>query len=437
MHNIGRTTKNNRQAAGKQLLSDQPKTDNTALGHTTLDSARQISHDIATFVGKLFSNDKLTDIEFAQIARIFRDTSPLGPLLGLLFLLAGLVLWNHVPRVWLILFIVGFIADLISKLIIVSRFKRANVVAQRSASWRRAIFFGVMLTSSLWGASTLFLLYDIPTRNLVVAIGVFALVVFIAITLARNYLPVQTIGACCTFLPMCIALLFSGIWQYQLLSVLMIFSLMMLLSLFRSSAEAAHYRLAEKARRDERHAIMRELHDGMGGHLMSALALAEQQQEPEKIQNALRSALGGMRLLIDASDDASISLGETLGFVRQTIEPLLNNAGLVLHWQVAITPTATKLNPTTRTHLMRILQECITNVIKHASASAVTIRTVNHPGHCEIELIDNGCGIDRSAGDGHGLDNISYRCRQIGASMEISGSDNGTRVSIALPVQSK
>jgi len=375
-----------------------------------------IVSDVRNFFTRLLRNEPLSEVEHQQIHRIFSDTSPLGPVLFLLFALAGVVLWHYVPRIWLGLFIFGFISDVAVKIGIVEYYKRRTDAEQHSGSWRRVIFFGVMYTSGLWGASTLFLLYPMPVQNLVVGIGVFGIVLFIAITLARSYLPVQTVGACLSFLPMSVALMFSGVWQYQLLSVLLVFALCMMLLLFRNSAEVAVSQLREQARQDERGRIVRELHDGMGGHLMSAISLAEKQPGTPAVQQALRAALAEMRMLVNSADGEPQNLSLMMGELRSSIELQVVNAGLQLVWDVPTSVATPEIPVAAQLHVTRILQECVANVIKHANASTITVQIKTGEGDqgvVEICIIDDGVGLKQPIQTGGGLRNIRYRAEQI------------------------
>ena len=387
------------------------------------------------FFRKLQRNDRLSEVEHQQLNRIFLDTSPLGLLLILLFGLAGLVLWNHVPRVLLGLFIFGFIADVVAKVCLVEYYKRQSPYQQQSGNWRRVIFYGVLFTGSLWGASTLFLLVPMPVPNLVVGIGVFCLVIIIAFTLARSYLPVQSTGTALTFLPMCIALLFSSVWQYQLLAVMLIWALVMLLLMFRNSAEAAASQITEKARREERNHMVRELHDGMGAHLMSAIALAEHQPNPQQVQSALRAALVEMRMLVHSVDGKSRSLQQVMGGLREHLEPTIENAGLRLNWQVELAAGEPVLEITGQLHFTRIVQECIANIIKHAQASCVTVSTAVRDSFIDVVIADDGAEewqVD-SVRAGAGTQNIAYRIEQLGGHFELSRKGGGTVARISVP----
>ena len=96
---------------------------------------------------------------------------------------------------------------------------------------------------------------------------------------------------------------------------------------------------SQQARSEERERIMRDLHDGMGGHLVSALAVAKQEtrlddRSQNNITDSLQTALVEMRMLITNSANEYHDLGEALGSLRATIEPLLKNAGVELHWRL-------------------------------------------------------------------------------------------------------
>jgi signal transduction histidine kinase len=391
--------------------------------------------DCLAFFRKLHRNDRLSEVEHQQINRIFLDTSPLALVLIVLFGVAGLVLWDHVPRVWLSLFIVGFITDVFIKLGIVENYKRQSPQQQQSGKWRRVIIFGVMYTSALWGASTLFLLVPMPVPNLVVGIGVFSTVLIIAMTLARSYLPVQAIGTCFSFLPMSIALLFSFVWQYQLLAVMLMWAQLVLLTLFRNSAEVAASRITERARREERNRMVRELHDGMGAHLMSAIALSEQQHKPLQVQSALRAALVEMRLLVGSVDGESRSLTQVLGGLREHLEPTIGNAGLKLIWDVALPPTTPLMAVPEQLHFTRVIQECVANVIKHAHATRITISSSVRDGYIDVHIADDGAAEwDVSNPQaGHGTKNIAWRMEQLGGEFRMVRSGGGTQASIAMP----
>ena len=86
--------------------------------------------------------------------------------------------------------------------------------------------------------------------------------------------------------------------------------------------------------------------------------------------------------------------------------------------------------------LFRVIQELITNVIKHADATEVTVQVTDHDDHINIIVEDNGKGFVPSQIEfGLGMQNIAHRLAKIGASHDIDSSPNaGTTIIINLPV---
>ncbi|HET8838650.1 MAG TPA: sensor histidine kinase [Flavobacteriaceae bacterium] len=88
--------------------------------------------------------------------------------------------------------------------------------------------------------------------------------------------------------------------------------------------------------------------------------------------------------------------------------------------------------------LFRIIQELITNIVKHANATEATVSMTNHRDYLNIIVEDNGKGFDLKKGigkDGMGLSNIEKRIEHLDGTMEIDTSENkGTSIIIDLPL---
>ncbi len=87
-------------------------------------------------------------------------------------------------------------------------------------------------------------------------------------------------------------------------------------------------------------------------------------------------------------------------------------------------------------NLYRIAQEAVTNAVRHASPSTISLRLAGQKDTIELEVEDDGTGIVVSDGssEGLGLKIMSYRCESIGASFSIDGSGgSGTLVACTLP----
>ncbi|WP_160142221.1 sensor histidine kinase [Pigmentiphaga humi] len=207
--------------------------------------------------------------------------------------------------------------------------------------------------------------------------------------------------------------------------------------LHKTYGELRARREAEAIER-ERNRLMCDLHDGLGGDLVSMLALAESPQpRPEEIARHARSALTDMRLIISSLEDYGGNLLLTLGTWRERADPQLRAAGLRLVWAVRDVPVLSGLGPAQILDILRILQEAVTNIIRHADARTVTIETFDTEQGTVLAISDDGTGRAATPGTsgGHGIGNMRLRARRLGAHLDITRSAQGTRVTLRLPRQ--
>jgi len=192
----------------------------------------------------------------------------------------------------------------------------------------------------------------------------------------------------------------------------------------------------EQAIAEERSRIMSDMHDGIGAQLISTLGMAEHGQlSAEEMASALRECLDDLRLTIDSLEPTDNDLLPVLGNFRYRVDPRLQRQGIALDWQVADIPKLACLTPRNLLHLLRILQEAFTNVLKHAHASLIRVETGTHADgqHVFIRVYDNGQGFSGEH-RGHGLANMADRARRIGGLLQIEPSASGTTLELLLPV---
>jgi signal transduction histidine kinase len=195
---------------------------------------------------------------------------------------------------------------------------------------------------------------------------------------------------------------------------------------------------------DERTRLMRDLHDGLGGQLISIVALSERGQEGATIADAARAALKDLRLVIDSMDDIGGDLMLALGSWRERAAMQLRPHDIMLDWRVA-TPQGLPLHPELRPwhviQIVRILDEAVTNAVKHANARhvTVTIETRDDGGgpYGVISVADDGKGFaladEGTSQTARGLRNMKSRAARCGARLDLSSDASGTRVRLQLP----
>jgi len=185
----------------------------------------------------------------------------------------------------------------------------------------------------------------------------------------------------------------------------------------------------------ERERLMRDMHDGVGGHLISSLALLQSRGiRDAELEAALSVALTDLRLMIDSLESVDDDLNAVLGMLRDRMEKVLASSGLTAAWHLEYLPPFEKLGPDHVLQILRILQEALTNVIRHSGASHIDISSRYDVGlgFAHITVEDNGNGI-RDSRQGRGLLNMHSRAARIGATVEIHSKDTGTRVRLILP----
>lgn len=201
--------------------------------------------------------------------------------------------------------------------------------------------------------------------------------------------------------------------------------------------EQSFARLAQTEKREaiaqERSRIMLDLHDGLGGQLVNTLAYIRRTGSgDDTIRRALEDALRDLAMMLDSveSDESLVTL---LGMMRTRLEGLLADHGIAFDWQIGDEPVAPVTGPSPNLNLARIVQEAITNVIKHADADVIRVATDART----ISISDNGRGFDaeavRTADRGHGISNMTRRAEALGARLEITSGSTGTTITLTFP----
>jgi signal transduction histidine kinase len=133
-------------------------------------------------------------------------------------------------------------------------------------------------------------------------------------------------------------------------------------------------------------------------------------------------------------------LVDLLAMVRERVEPRVTRQGLRFKWQVDEVNCSAPLDPEAAGHILRIVQEALTNIIKHARAQTITLSTGvdDHKRYVAIE--DDGVGVGSQdtvigrRGEGRGMHNMHKRAEQLGGSLLVTdGVEGGTRVTLWLP----
>ncbi|NVJ86550.1 MAG: sensor histidine kinase [Algoriphagus sp.] len=182
--------------------------------------------------------------------------------------------------------------------------------------------------------------------------------------------------------------------------------------------------------------IGRELHDNIGQLLsLSKLYLAsskpEKQAEGKQLINQIISEVRGLSKTLNLDWVETLSLEE---FIAQQLDKIKETGFCEVEFKHE--GENWSLDKDQKLVLIRVIQECLNNVIKHASPSLIHISLEQQDGHRLIRIIDNGKGFDTSVPtQGSGMNNLRKRMETIGGTFQISSSPGkGTDIILSLPI---
>lgn len=203
-------------------------------------------------------------------------------------------------------------------------------------------------------------------------------------------------------------------------------------------AERTRAERAERAVAQERARIARELHD-LVAHSMSVVVIQAQAGSRAlaadgaaaagalaAIESTGRQGMAELRrllgLLTDDGDEAVVSPAASL---RRLDDLIATVAATGVSVQARVTGDVADLPPGVDLAAYRIVQESLTNVLKHASASRVQVAIDHQRGCLKIEVRDDGTGSGAAAGEGRGLVGLRERAALYGGALDAGPARGG------------
>ncbi len=200
----------------------------------------------------------------------------------------------------------------------------------------------------------------------------------------------------------------------------------------------------EREARRERERISREIHDGIGSNFTNAIMMIDLLGKEPSAADRVRDRLGnlkslladgltGLRDLIWTIEEADCTAGDLAAHIRDTTERLLRGEEMELSMDTEIRDEGMPLSALIRLNIIRIVQESVTNALKHSRATRLRITVSQKPGELSVVVSDNGAGFDTSQPrkGGYGLRNIKKRCEEMGGTCALDSiPGEGTRLCV-------
>ena len=195
--------------------------------------------------------------------------------------------------------------------------------------------------------------------------------------------------------------------------------------------------LAEKAARaKERQRITADLHDGVAGHLTTMLALIEiGDATNENLNEIANTALTDLRMVIETLALPEGDLRGALAAFRERCVAPLHYLGVDIEWDLIGLPRIEHLNSEQLLSILRLVQEAITNAMKHGQAKRFVISGWQPDTVTGCISITNSGGLPlQDYTPGHGIKSMHKRAAGIGGTLDIVKTYSGAIVNLRIPI---
>lgn len=190
----------------------------------------------------------------------------------------------------------------------------------------------------------------------------------------------------------------------------------------------------EQERTSERTRILRDMHDGVGAHISSAIRQLESgRSSQQELLQTLRDSLDQLKLSIDAMNLPPGDVTALLANLRYRLEPRLQASDIALRWAVELIEPLQGLDASAMRQLQFMVFEALSNVLQHAQATELCIEAVAAEQGVRLRIVDNGRGFDATVAWRKGLLAMRERARAIGAVLSLQSAPGRTVVEIQLP----
>ncbi|MCM3719572.1 sensor histidine kinase [Fictibacillus phosphorivorans] len=197
----------------------------------------------------------------------------------------------------------------------------------------------------------------------------------------------------------------------------------------------------------ERNRLARELHDSVSQQLFAASMImsavnetradseTRESKQLKLVEETIHQTQLEMRALLLHLRPAALNGKSLQKGMEELLQELLQKVPIELKWKIETVP----LDKGVEDHLFRILQESVSNILRHAQANKAQILLVQRDDLIILRIEDDGIGfnMDQEKTGSYGLRNMHERAAEIGGSLKIvSLPGEGTRLEVKVPILS-
>jgi signal transduction histidine kinase len=205
--------------------------------------------------------------------------------------------------------------------------------------------------------------------------------------------------------------------------------------------------IREAAAQEERNRLARDLHDSIKQQIFviqTAAATAQARFDDDRagaalalsqIRDSARDAMTEMEAMMDQLRSVPLENAGLTEALKKLCEALGHRTGIKVEFKVGDLPPNETLLPGSHQALLRVAQEALANIGRHARASSVTVSLDSLSDRLELRIRDDGVGFDPSSGQsGMGIRNMRSRAEEFGGQFDLATSQGkGTTVTFSVP----
>ena len=193
-----------------------------------------------------------------------------------------------------------------------------------------------------------------------------------------------------------------------------------------------------RSRAQEREMLLADMHDGLGSQISTARMRVERgEMSQTDVANLLRECSADLHLMVDTLREQNDNLESALVDYKTRIERRIVEHGIGLSWSVQLSG-APPMAARRMLQILRVIQEAITNAIRHAGAKEIIV-AVRYLGERDylVKIEDDGTGISDDVSPGRGLSNMRRRARELGGSLDIRRRAGGRGTEVVLSFEDR
>ena len=205
--------------------------------------------------------------------------------------------------------------------------------------------------------------------------------------------------------------------------------------------------IREAARQEERNRLARDLHDSIKQQIFAVQTAAATVQARfdgdatgarealEQVRGAAREAMAEMQAMLDQLRAVPLENSGLIEALKKQCEALGFRTGAHVEFKLGVLPATDSLPPGAHEAMLRVAQEALANVGRHARAHNVLVSITSLLGRVELRVEDDGAGFDPAHSPrGQGIANMRARAEEFGGTLDLNSRPGaGTSIVFSIP----